>query len=108
MDVITRLEKTIRERFSADPSTSYVASLHAKGEDVVARKVGEEALEVVIAHLCGTREQQISESADLIFHLLVQLAEQDIAFDEVLAELDRREGMSGHDEKASRNQTGSV
>ncbi|MEL6877158.1 MAG: phosphoribosyl-ATP diphosphatase [Pseudomonadota bacterium] len=101
-DTISRLERTIRERFKADPGTSYVASLHARGEDVVARKVGEEAIELVVAHLAGTREEQVKESADLMFHLLIQLAEQGIGFDEVLAELDRRDGVSGLDEKASR------
>ena len=102
MDTIDRLERIIAERFKAEPETSYVAKLHCMGEDAVARKVGEEAIELIVAHLCGTREEEISEAADLVFHLLILLAEQDIPFSGVLAELDRREGTSGLVEKASR------
>lgn len=104
MDTISRLEDVIRKRFKGDPASSYVANLHWKGEEAVAQKVGEEAVELIIAHLVGTREQEIGEAADLIFHLLILLAEQDIPFAEVLAELDRREGTSGIAEKASRSE----
>jgi phosphoribosyl-ATP pyrophosphohydrolase len=102
MDTLTRLEATIARRRSASPEQSYVAQLHARGLPVIARKLGEEAVETVIAALSGTREELTGEAADLIFHLLVLLQEKDIALADVLAELDRREGVSGIDEKASR------
>lgn len=103
MDTITRLEQTIRSRFGADPGSSYVASLHAKGLSKVAQKLGEEATETVIAALTEGKAEVTAEAADLLFHLLVLLGEKDVAFADVLAELDRREGVSGHDEKASRS-----
>jgi phosphoribosyl-ATP pyrophosphohydrolase len=99
---LTRLEATIARRRSASPEQSYVAQLRARGLPVIARKLGEEAVEAVIAALSGTREELTGEAADLIFHLLVLLQEKDIALADVLAELDRREGVSGIDEKASR------
>lgn len=102
MDTLTRLEATIARRRSASPEQSYVAQLRARGLPVIARKLGEEAVEAVIAALSGTREELTGEAADLIFHLLVLLQEKDIPLADVLAELDRREGVSGIDEKASR------
>jgi phosphoribosyl-ATP pyrophosphohydrolase len=102
MDTLTRLEQTIARRRSASPEQSYVAQLHARGLPVIARKLGEEAVETVIAALSGTREELTGEAADLMFHLLVLLSEKDIPLADVLAELDRREGTSGLDEKASR------
>jgi phosphoribosyl-ATP pyrophosphohydrolase len=102
MDALTRLEQTIARRRSASPEQSYVAQLHARGLPVIARKLGEEAVETVIAALSGTREELTGEAADLMFHLLVLLSEKDIPLADVLAELDRREGTSGLDEKASR------
>jgi phosphoribosyl-ATP pyrophosphohydrolase len=102
MDTLTRLEATIARRRSASPEQSYVAQLRARGLPVIARKLGEEAVEAVIAALSGTREELTGEAADLIFHLLVLLQEKDIAIADVLAELDRREGVSGIEEKASR------
>lgn len=102
MDTLTRLEQTIARRRSASPEQSYVAQLHARGLPVIARKLGEEAVEAVIAALSGTREELTGEAADLLFHLLVLLSEKDIPLADVLAELDRREGTSGLDEKASR------
>lgn len=102
MDTLTRLEQTISRRRSASPEQSYVAQLHARGLPVIARKLGEEAVEAVIAALSGTREELTGEAADLMFHLLVLLSEKDIPLADVLAELDRREGMSGLDEKAAR------
>ena len=101
-DVLQRLEAAIRERRGADPGSSYVASLQARGLDAILKKVGEEATEAVIAAKGGTREQVIHETADLWFHCLVMLAWHDVKVAEVLAELERREGRSGHDEKASR------
>jgi phosphoribosyl-ATP pyrophosphohydrolase len=96
------LEQTIAERRKADPSASYVAKLTARGRGKIAQKVGEEAVEAVIAAMADNRAELIGESADLLFHLLVLLADCDIPFDDVLNELDRREGLSGLVEKAAR------
>ena len=103
MDTLSRLEKTIAERRAAEPDASYVAQLFARGRPVIARKLGEEAVEAVVAALGGSDEELTGEAADVIFHLLVLLAERDIALADVLAELDRREGVSGLEEKASRS-----
>ena len=99
---LARLEAVIAQRRSADPKLSYVAKLHARGLPLIARKLGEEATEAVVAALSGDREELVGEAADVLFHLLVLLGAKDIALSEVLAELDRREGVSGIDEKASR------
>jgi phosphoribosyl-ATP pyrophosphohydrolase len=99
---LEKLESVIRSRRGGDAGASYVASLFAKGREKIAQKVGEEATETVIAALSGDSAKLTSEAADLIFHLLVLLAEADVSFDDVLAELERREGVSGHDEKAAR------
>ena len=101
-DTLARLEATIAQRRGADPAASYVAKLHAKGLGKIAQKLGEEGVETVIAALSEPREALIGEAADLLFHLLVLLGARDVAFAEVLAELDRREGLSGLDEKAAR------
>jgi phosphoribosyl-ATP pyrophosphohydrolase len=97
-----RLEAVIRERRAADPSTSYVAKLTAKGRPKIAQKLGEEAVETVIAALSGDREEVVKEAADLIFHLTLLLADMDLSLDDVGAELTRREGLSGIAEKAAR------
>ena len=104
MDTLTRLETTIAQRRGADPSSSYVAQLQARGLPVIARKLGEEAVETVVAALSGDGDELVGEAADLLFHLLVLLAEKDIPLAQVLAELDRRDGLSGLDEKASRSE----
>lgn len=101
-DRLARLAAIIAERRQADPATSYVASLAHKGRAKMAQKVGEEAVETVIAAIANDRSGVISESADLLFHLACLLADLDISFDDILAELDRREGVSGLDEKAVR------
>ena len=103
MDTLARLEATITERLSASPETSYVAQLHARGVGVVARKLGEEAVEAVVAALSGSTEDLTGEAADVLFHLLVLLGAKGVPLADVLAELDRREGTSGIDEKASRS-----
>lgn len=103
MDTLFRLENTIADRRRADPDTSYVASLSARGLPVIARKFGEEAVEAVVAALAQDRGELIGEAADVLFHLLVMLAEKDVTLTEVMAELDRREGVSGLEEKASRS-----
>lgn len=102
MDTLSRLEKVIAERRNASPDASYVARLNSKGIEKIAQKLGEEATEAVIAALSGSREDLVGESADLLFHLLVLLGAKQIPLADVLAELDRREGVSGLDEKAAR------
>ena len=104
MDTLLRLEQVIAARRDASPEASYVAKLNARGIEKIAQKLGEEATEAVIAALSGSREELVGESADLLFHLLVLLAAKDIKLAEVLAELDRREGVSGIVEKAGREQ----
>ncbi len=104
MDTLNRLEKTIAARRSADPDSSYVAQLTARGRPVMARKLGEEAVEAVVAGLSGDKAELVGESADVLFHLMVLLADCDIAIADVLAELDRREGLSGLEEKAGRSE----
>ena len=99
---LEKLEATIRDRRGTDPSVSYVAKLFAKGRPKIAQKLGEEAVETVIAALSGDREAVTCEAADLLFHLTVLLADLDIPLADVLAELDRREGVSGIAEKAAR------
>jgi phosphoribosyl-ATP pyrophosphohydrolase len=101
-DALTRLEATIAARREADPASSYVAKLNAKGVGKIAQKVGEEATETIIAALTGDRGELVGEAADLLFHLLVLLGIRNVALAEVLAELDRREGTSGIAEKAAR------
>ena len=102
MDTLSRLEQVIAARQGADPSTSYVAKLFAKGIPEIARKVGEEGVEAAIAATSHSDEELRGEAADLIFHLLVLLRARGLTLAEVLAELDRREGVSGIDEKAAR------
>jgi phosphoribosyl-ATP pyrophosphohydrolase len=103
MDTLARLEATIKQRLGASPEESYVAKLHARGLPTIARKLGEEAVETVIAALAGSREELTGEAADVLFHLLVLLGEKGLPLAEVLAELDRREGVSGLEEKAARS-----
>ena len=101
-DTLTRLEATIASRKGADAASSYVASLFAKGRPKIARKFGEEAVEAIVAALAEDKAALTGEAADTIFHLLVLLADAEIPLSDVFAELERREGVSGHDEKAAR------
>ena len=103
MDTLARLEQTIAARLEASPEESYVASLSARGISVIARKLGEEATEAVVAALAGDEEELVGEAADVLFHLLVLLAKKEIPLSSVLAELERREGTSGLAEKAARS-----
>jgi phosphoribosyl-ATP pyrophosphohydrolase len=105
---LARLEATIAARRSADPDASYVARLHAKGLGKIAQKVGEEGVETVIAALSGSADELVGEAADLVFHLMVLLGARDVPFARVLAELDRREGLSGLAEKAAPRATEAV
>jgi phosphoribosyl-ATP pyrophosphohydrolase len=101
-DILRQLEKVLEERKQADATSSYVAGLHAKGLEKILKKVGEEATETVIAAVGGDREQVVYETADLWFHIMVMLSHLDISHVEVLAELERRFGLSGLEEKAQR------
>jgi len=101
-DILQRLAETLEARKSADPQSSYVAKLYAKGVDGILKKVGEEAAETIIAAKDGDKGQVVYEVADLWFHTLVLLAQQGLHPDDVLNELARREGLSGIAEKASR------
>jgi phosphoribosyl-ATP pyrophosphohydrolase len=99
---LARLEAVIAERRGGDPSASYVAKMHARGLNKIAQKLGEEAVETVIAALAEDRAALVGEAADLLFHLLLLLGAKDVPLAEVLAELDRRDGISGIAEKAAR------
>jgi phosphoribosyl-ATP pyrophosphohydrolase len=101
-DVLTKLAAVLEERKKADKDSSYVASLYHAGTDKILKKLGEEATETVIAGKGGDRNEIIYEPAELWFHSLVLLAHNDIKPEEILTELDRRFGLSGIDEKASR------
>ncbi|WP_308814659.1 phosphoribosyl-ATP diphosphatase [Sphingomonas sp. GV3] len=101
MDPLDRLDATIAQRRGADAGTSYVASLFAKGRPKIAQKVGEEATETVIAALAQP-DKLVAEAADLVFHLMVLLADAGYSLADVRAEIARREGTSGHVEKAAR------
>lgn len=101
---IARLQSTIASRQTADAEESYAASLFAKGREKILQKVGEEAVETILAASSGDAQRLTSEAADLMFHLLVALQEQNVSFADVQAELARRSGISGHAEKASRKE----
>ncbi len=101
-DTLANLAATIAARRAADPASSYVAKLLAGGPPVAARKLGEEAVETVVAALSGDAADVTGEAADLLFHLLVLLETRGVPLADVLAELDRREGVSGIAEKAAR------
>lgn len=103
-DILERLAATLEARKQADPQTSYVAKLYAKGLDAILKKVAEEAAETIMAAKDGEREKIIYETADLWFHSLVLLAQQGISPNDILNELARREGLSGIEEKASRKE----
>jgi phosphoribosyl-ATP pyrophosphohydrolase len=102
-DVLDRLSQTIASRRGADPAGSYVAALFAKGDDAILKKIGEEATETVMAAKDGDKMRLVAEIADLWFHCLVLLARHGLAAEAVRDELVRREGVSGHAEKAARN-----
>ena len=101
-EILTQLAAVLEARKSADPASSYVAGLYAKGLDAILKKIGEEATETVIAAKGGDPAQIVHETADLWFHTLVLLAQQNLKPEDVLKELDRRFGLSGLEEKAAR------
>ncbi len=103
-DILSRLADTLETRKQADPASSYVARLYAKGLDAILKKIGEEAAETIVAAKNGDRQQIVYETADLWFHCMVMLASQGVRPEEVLDELARREGLSGLAEKAARGE----
>lgn len=107
-DVLERLSELLEQRKSADPQSSYVAKLYAKGMDSILKKVGEESAETIIAAKNGDKEHLIYETADLWFHTLVMLAHAGLKPNDILDELARREGLSGIAEKASRSESGAI
>jgi phosphoribosyl-ATP pyrophosphohydrolase len=102
-DILRRLGQTIESRRTSDPAGSYVASLFSKGHDAILKKIGEESAETLLAAKDGDKLHIVRETADLWFHCLIMLAWHGIGPDDVLAELNRREGTSGIDEKKSRS-----
>lgn len=102
-DTLDKLAEVIAERKDADPESSYVAKLFKKGRKKIAQKVGEEGVELSLAAVADDREEAISESADLLFHMMVLWNHMDISADDVTGELARREGISGIDEKKGRS-----
>jgi phosphoribosyl-ATP pyrophosphohydrolase len=102
MSALERLAATIAARRDADPESSWTAKLLATGPEKCAEKFGEEAVEAIIEAVKGDRARLTSEAADVLYHLLVMLAARDVTLADVLAELDRREGVSGIAEKAGR------
>jgi phosphoribosyl-ATP pyrophosphohydrolase len=101
-DALHRLAATVEARRGADPAASHTAAMLAKGPDKCAEKFGEEAIEAIVAAARRDRAALVRESADALYHLLVMLAAQDVTLADVLAELERREGVSGVAEKAAR------
>ncbi len=101
-DILTRLAQVLEERKNAPADTSYVASLYGKGLDAILKKIGEEATELVVAAKNKDAEQIVHETADLWFHSLVLLSIKDLGPEAVLAELERRFGLSGLEEKTRR------
>lgn len=105
-EILRRLEQVIAARRDGDPKTSYVAKLFRRGRKKIAQKVGEEGVELALAGVLDDRGEVISESADLLFHMMVLWADIGVRLEEVLEALARREGVSGIDEKESRKNQG--
>lgn len=101
-DVLKQLDQILQQRKTESADSSYVASLYAKGLDKILKKVGEESVETIMAAKDGDSEHLVYEVADLWFHTLVLLAHQNLSSSQVLTELERRFGLSGHEEKAQR------
>ena len=101
-DILLRLMTVLASRKDADPDSSYVAGLYHKGLDSILKKIGEESVETIIAAKSGDKQQIVYETADLWFHCMVMLAQQNLDARLVLEELERRFGVSGIDEKAAR------
>ncbi|WP_112324004.1 phosphoribosyl-ATP diphosphatase [Oceanibium sediminis] len=101
-ETLTRLAATIAARRGVDPASSYTASLLARGTGKAAEKFGEEAVEAIVAAASGDRDGLRAEAADVLYHLMVLLTAAGVTLEEVEAELEKREGTSGHAEKAAR------
>ena len=101
-DILTRLAEVLEQRKQAQPESSYVARLYAKGLDAILKKIGEESTELIVAAKSGQTRELVHETADLWFHTLILLAQQGCKADDVLDELERRFGVSGVEEKARR------
>jgi phosphoribosyl-ATP pyrophosphohydrolase len=101
-NVLDRIAATVAARREADPAVSHTAALLARGPAKCAEKFGEEAVEAIVAAATGNRAALVGEAADVLYHLQVMLAARDVSWADVLGELERREGRSGIDEKASR------
>ena len=101
-EILDRLAEVVESRKGADAATSYVARLLSLGEDAILKKIGEDATETVMAGKDGERQKIVAETADLWFHCVIMLAHYGLKPGDVLAELRRREGISGIDEKAAR------
>jgi len=101
-EILRQLAEILEQRKGADPSSSYVAGLYDRGLDAILKKVGEEATETILAAKGGNPREIVLETADLWFHTLIMLAQQGLGPEQVLKELERRFGLSGLDEKASR------
>jgi phosphoribosyl-ATP pyrophosphohydrolase len=102
MNALTRLAETIQDRKGADIDSSWTAQLLARGPEKCAEKFGEEAVEAIVEAVKGDRDRLTSEAADVLYHLLVMLSARDVTLQDVMDELERREGTSGLTEKASR------
>ena len=102
IEILDRLETVIASRKGGDADKSYVAKLFKKGRQKIAQKVGEEGVECALAAVMGDRDEIISESADLLFHLMVLWADAGVSADDIFDELARREGVSGIEEKNAR------
>ncbi|MXU63906.1 phosphoribosyl-ATP diphosphatase [Oceanomicrobium pacificus] len=102
MEVLARLAKTIESRQGADVKKSYAAKLFSRGKSKCAEKFGEEAIEAIIAAAKGNRKNLTEEAADVLFHMLVMLTACGVSLDDVMKELQRREGTSGIEEKRAR------
>ncbi len=103
--LIDELFEVVSSRKGADPGSSYTANLYARGTEKIAQKLGEEAVEAVIAAVGRNRAETIKESADVVYHLLVVLSDAGLTPEDLYQELARRQGLSGLDEKASREDT---
>ena len=101
-DVLARLGRALDARRGADPASSYAASLFDRGADTILRKIGEESIELILAGKDDDDAHVIAEAADVWFHTLVLLSHRGLGPDDILKELARREGVSGHAEKAAR------
>lgn len=105
IEVLHRVAATLNERKKSDPDSSYVSSLYAKGTDAICKKVAEEGAETIMAAKDGDRLHLVWEVTDLWFHSLILLTHFGLSVDDVLAEFRRREGVSGIDEKRSREKS---